>query len=142
MEFRRFAIDTSLLGGLTLLAGCGPAIVGEWSLESWEVDGTDVDLTYSYQGYQVTVTVGLTIEDDLTGELELDIDVEGYGNVYSVDGDVTAEKIEARTWDVEIDVEGDVLSLECTVDGDAMACAGESEDGTEQEMGWVRAEEG
>lgn len=145
MKLRRFPIPVAALG-LTAATGCTPAIVGDWDLKSWKIDGVGVSFHYSgytyYGSYaQVDVSVKMTVEKDLTGSLDMNTVISGLGSI-SYDGDVEAEAVsgEANTWDVTITMQSEDLELECTVDKDAMDCDGESDDGTDHEMGWERDE--
>lgn len=131
--------------GLSLLSGCTPAIVGEWNLTKWQVDGETADLNYSYGGYNIRTTFTLEIDDDMEGSFDFEMELEGYGayagysDSYSASGDVEWEVIKGATYDVKIDVEdGDKLKLECTVDGDEMECEGEGSDGNDYESEWER----
>ena len=134
MTPRTFAIPSTLVS-LSLLTGCTPLIVGTWNIEEWKIDGDELDLNYTYQGYEVSRTVTMDIDEDLTGEFEVETTVEGYGSD-SISGDVEVEQLTALDFAVNIDVDGDELDLECTVDVDTMDCEGEDEDGTDFDMVW------
>jgi hypothetical protein len=113
-----------------LLAGCGEhPIVGTWTMDAYEVNGTAMDMDdwglegYEYQGSKIELL--LQIDEDLGGLIDVD----------SCIGDVCASltfNAEARRMiDGSYDVSGaardeDVgdMELNCSVDADRLTCAG------------------
>ena len=79
MNARFFPVLVGTIG-LSLLGGCTPAIVGEWSLTGWWIEGEEVELNYSYHSYDgyssrsVYATGELKIDDDHVGSFAFDED--------------------------------------------------------------------
>jgi hypothetical protein len=113
-----------------LLAGCGEhPIVGTWTMDAYEVNGSPVDMDdwglegYEYQGSKIEVL--LQIDEDLGGLIDVDTCM---GDICaSLTFNAVARRVIGGRYDVsgtarDEDV-GD-MELTCTVDADRMTCQG------------------
>ena len=145
MSKRSFHIPTKALtltcgaavAPAALLAGCAPSIMGEWELT--EVDGYELQNSYTYGDCTATATRGLTLNfDERDGDKVLGEATSTYA--YAITGancsytdsysdsyeyDLEAEMDSDKVWEIEIEDVG--TDLECTIDGDEMDC--EDDDG-------------
>ena len=107
---------------LSLCAGCTPAIVGDWDLNEFAVNGE----SGSGQIYG-----SLTIDDDLEGAFELTYEST------TTEGDAEAEQTDDGDWSLGLTAEGDTLALDCEIDDDTMSCDAD-QDGYHYELEWER----
>ena len=127
------------------LGGCAPSILGEWELT--DIDGYELEYSYSYDGCSYTIRRGFTLEleekdgDKVTGEAEFSFQYTATGG--SCDGpasyseryeyDLEAELGSDKVWEIEIE-EVDT-TLECTLEDDTLDC----EDDTGLDLTFERA---
>lgn len=116
-----------------VIVGCADPIVGDWTLERYWVDGVAVDLDtwqmgpYEYEGSRTEID--LTIEDDLRGELYVDVCYSDICEDYTMDvtgrratlAGQTRYELDATT--TEDGVED--LAVACVVDEERLTCDGD-----------------
>jgi len=107
---------------LALSAGCTPAIVGDWDLHDWSINGESL----SGQVYG-----SLTIDDDLEGEFELTAEGETF------EGDAEAEQTDDGDWSLDLTAQGDTIELDCEIDDDTLSCDTD-QDGFHYDIEWER----
>ena len=113
----------SLLCLSTAISACADPIVGDWTGESFTLDGQTLDIPYVVDGVEWISSLDMTVETDLTGVVTQE------SSGVTETNNITVSNNGGGNYTISSDDEEGVEDLDCNLSGSSLSCSDSNNNG-------------